>query len=232
MQLFAHRGNSAKAPENSMQAFQLALAEQADGIELDVHWAAGDAMVIHDADIDRTTNATGAVATLAQSQWQQLDAGDGHPPPSLDQVLALVAGRCQVNIELKCSRVVPVVVRLLTKAIAEYGFSAEQLCVSAFDHHALMALRSQLPEQPVAPLISACHLDYAACAEPFAAQAIHTYVETTNQALVDDAHARGLVVRVYTVSRAEDLLYMRELGVDAVIVDDIAWARDILRPCG
>jgi len=228
MQLFAHRGVSALAPENSVQAFTLALAEQADGIELDVRLVAGQAMVIHDEDLERTTSGLGPVAQLDHANWQQLDAGDGKPPPSLDQVLAMVAGQTRVNIELKCREVVSAVVKDIQHAIANYGFSAQQLCVSAFDHHALIDLQRLLPHHPVAPLICACPLDYTACAEPFAAQAIHTHVETTNQDLVDDAHARGLAVRVYTVTRAADLVRLYRLGVDAVFVNDVAWARGVL----
>lgn len=228
MHLFAHRGVSALAPENSVQAFELALADKADGIELDVRLAADQAMVIHDEYLERTTNGTGPVSNLDQPSWLQLDARDGDPPPSLDQVLDMVAGQCRVNIELKCRAVVPVVVRDIQQAIAHYGFHAEQLCVSAFDHHALVNLQKLLPSHPVAPLISACPLDYAACAEPFAAQAIHSYVETTNQDLVDDAHARGLDVRVYTVTREADLVRLYHLGVDAVFVNDLAWARGVL----
>jgi len=228
MQLFAHRGVSAQAPENSIQAFQLALAEQADGIELDVRLVADEAMIIHDEDLDRTTSGLGVVTNLDHAAWQQLDAGDGNPPPSLDQLLAMVAGQCSINIELKCREVVPVVVRDIQQALVNYGFSAEQLCVSAFHHHALVDLQKLLPGHPVAPLISACPLDYAACAEPFAAQAIHSHVETTNQELVDDAHRRGLEVRVYTVTRAADLVRLYKLGVDAVFVNDVAWARGVL----
>lgn len=228
MQLFAHRGVSAQAPENSLTAFQKALDLKTDGIELDVRLVAGEAMVIHDADLDRTTNAKGSVYQVNQQQWQQLDAGDGSPPPSLQQVLQLVAGRCAVNIELKDSQVVTAVAEQINLAINEYGFCAQQLCVSAFDHHALLAMQQALPRHPVAPLISACPLDYAACGAPFAAQAIHSYVETTTQQLVDDAHARGMDVRVYTVTRAEDLLRLQAMGVDAVFVNDIEWAREVL----
>ena len=53
-------------------------------------------------------------------------------------------------------------------------------------------------------------------------------METTTQELVDDAHARGMDVRVYTVTRAEDLLRLQGMGVDAVFVNDIAWAREVL----
>lgn len=228
MQLFAHRGVSARAPENSLTAFQLALDLGVSGIELDVRLVAGEAMVIHDANLDRTTNAEGSVYVIDQQQWQQLDAGDGNPPPRLQQVLQLVAGRCAVNIELKDRQVVTEVCAQIQLAISDYGFSEQQLCVSAFDHHALKDVQQVLPAYPVAPLISACPLDYAASGAPFAAQAIHSYVETTTQELVDDAHARGMDVRVYTVTRAEDLLRLQGMDVDAVFVNDIEWARAIL----
>lgn len=228
MQLFAHRGISARAPENSLTAMQMALDLNVDGIELDVRLVDGQAMVIHDADLDRTTNGIGSVYQLNWQQWQRLDAGDGNPPPTLQQILQLVAGRCAVNIELKDRQVATVVVEQINQAVADYGFSARQLCVSAFDHHALLDVQAALPQHPVAPLISACPLDYAACGAPFAAQAIHSYVDTTNHMLVDDAHARGMDVRVYTVTREADLLRLRDLGVDAVFVNDVAWAREVL----
>ena len=228
MQLFAHRGYSDKAPENSLTALQLALAHQADGIEVDVRLAAGQIMLMHDATLDRTTNGEGSVECLTLEQWQQLDAGDGYPPPHLEQLFALVQGQCAVNIEIKSTSVVPVLAAAIQHTCEQGWFVPEQLCVSAFDHHALVALRRYLPQHPVAPLMAACPLDYAACAEPLAAQAVHTHVETTNAMLVDDAHARGLQVRVYTVTEAEDLLRLRDLGVDAVFVNDVEWARGLL----
>ena len=228
MQLFAHRGASDYVSENSYAAFALALEQQADGIELDVRVCAGQAIVMHDATLDRTTNAQGEVSQLSMSAWQALDAGDGKPPPSLADVLTMVAGQCPVNIELKCPSVVACVAQEITSVIDRGLFVAEQLCVSSFLHHSLITLRQQLPTHPIAPLLSAQLLDYAGCAEPLAAHAIHSHVETTDQALVDDAHARGLAVRVYTVTQAQELLYMRDLGVEAVFVNDIPWARKVL----
>ena len=56
---------------------------------------------MHDISVGRSTNGTGLVQQYSLEQWQLLNAGDGHAPPSLRQVLTLVAGRCDVNIELK-----------------------------------------------------------------------------------------------------------------------------------
>ena len=73
MQLFAHRGVSDLAPENSVEAFSLALDQQCDGIELDVRLMSGVVVVMHDARVNRTTNGTGLVDQFTSEQWQQLD---------------------------------------------------------------------------------------------------------------------------------------------------------------
>ena len=134
MQLFAHRGVSDLAPENSMAAFELALLQQSDGIELDVRLMSGEVVVMHDISVDRTTNGTGLVQQYSLEQWQLLNAGDGHAPPSLRQVLTLVAGRCDVNIELKSNDLVHQVAAEITYAVNCLSFELKQLCVSAFDH--------------------------------------------------------------------------------------------------
>ena len=63
--IFAHRGASAQAPENTLEAFSMAISMGADGLELDVHLSSdGELMVIHDAKVDRTTNGTGYVRDM------------------------------------------------------------------------------------------------------------------------------------------------------------------------
>ncbi|HEX9332722.1 MAG TPA: glycerophosphodiester phosphodiesterase family protein, partial [Anaerolineales bacterium] len=74
--IFAHRGASTHAPENTLAAFELALAQNADAIELDVKLSAdGHVVVIHDQTVDRTTGSHGRVKDLSLAQFQSLDAG-------------------------------------------------------------------------------------------------------------------------------------------------------------
>ena len=107
--VFAHRGASQYAPENTLEAFRLAMEQGAEGIELDVHLSAdGELVVIHDETLERTTNGTGLVKDHTLAQLQALRA-DNHMEgfeaariPTLRQVLELVRpGDMQVNIELK-----------------------------------------------------------------------------------------------------------------------------------
>ena len=232
MQLFAHRGASDLAPENSIEAFKLALDQQCDGIELDVRLMSGQVVVMHDASVDRTTNSSGLVDELNLQQWQELDVGNGEVPPSLRQVLALVAGRCDVNIELKSSDLVVQVAAEITHAVDHLGFELAQLCVSAFDHRVLMAVKDIVPCLYIAPLISSCPVTLAELAYDMGAYALHSCTETTDAELVNDAHARGVAIRVFTVKQADDLLRLRQIGVDAVFVNDVAWARQILTDAG
>jgi glycerophosphoryl diester phosphodiesterase len=112
----AHRGASALAPENTIEAFRLALEAGAGGLELDVHMTRdGHIVVIHDATVDRTTSGTGAVSEMTIDELRGLDAGynfspDGGPTrpyrgrgskvPMLERVLREFPG-VAINIDIK-----------------------------------------------------------------------------------------------------------------------------------
>src|ERR687897_2066626 len=100
--IYAHRGASAIHPENTLRAFRHALAIGVDGIELDVH-ATADAIpvVIHDRDIERTTDGVGYVDEMPLARLSTFDAGDGERVPTLAEVLALVGDAVQLDVELK-----------------------------------------------------------------------------------------------------------------------------------
>lgn len=102
MKIYAHRGASRDAPENTLQAFSMALDQGVDGIELDCYRAKdGSIVVIHDDTLDRTTDATGPVKNWTAAELRDVDAGGGEHVPTLEEVLALTAGRMRVNIEIK-----------------------------------------------------------------------------------------------------------------------------------
>ncbi|MBI3891060.1 MAG: glycerophosphodiester phosphodiesterase [Candidatus Wallbacteria bacterium] len=109
LRAFGHRGARALAPENTLAGFRMALELGVDGVELDVHLSAdGHVVVMHDAEVARTTNGKGAVRKLSLEQLRALDAGGGcgspfggERIPLLEEVLALAKGRGRVAIELK-----------------------------------------------------------------------------------------------------------------------------------
>ena len=107
--VIAHRGASSYAPENTLAAFDLALAMGARHLELDVHLSSdGHVVVIHDDTVDRTTNGSGTVTGHTLAALQELDAGSwfgaafaGARIPTLDEVLARYQGRVHVHTEIK-----------------------------------------------------------------------------------------------------------------------------------
>jgi glycerophosphoryl diester phosphodiesterase len=124
----AHRGASARAPENTMEAFRLAAEAGADAIELDVHLSQdGQMAIIHDETIDRTTDEAGSVSDFKMEALRRFDAGarfktpDGETPyagkglsiPTLPEVLDWLPGDIGLVVEIKSRAAVPLVVEAL-----------------------------------------------------------------------------------------------------------------------
>ncbi|MDZ7825633.1 MAG: glycerophosphodiester phosphodiesterase family protein [Gammaproteobacteria bacterium] len=139
-----HRGASGLAPENTLPAFELAVALGVDAIELDVHLCEGELVVIHDDDLTRTTSGRGRVATSTLAGLRELDAGDGNRIPLLTEVLDRVADRCTLNIELKGAGTAGPVIDLLRRR----GADPDRHLLSAFDHVELEHARAAAPEFP------------------------------------------------------------------------------------
>lgn len=103
--IIAHRGASAYEPENTLRAFELAMRQGAQMIELDLHITAdGHVVVIHDPTLDHTTNLRGRVDRMTLEQIKRADAGKGERVPTLDEVLDLTAGRVRLYLEIKDPR--------------------------------------------------------------------------------------------------------------------------------
>ena len=237
MLIIAHRGASGEFPENTLLAFEQAIKQQADAIELDAFYHhSGKFILRHDIYLDRTTNGSGRVDQYSLQQLQALDAGQQQVVPTLAEALQLINGRCMVNIELKDTAHLPeqlnTIAQTLTAqlqlAIANGNFSLEQFVISAFNHHLLVAVKSCLPDIKTAALIACCPIDYAKFTEKLQVHSINPKVECLNQALVDDAHQRGLMVNVYTVDNPQDIAFCQQLGVDGIFTNYPKKSRQII----
>ena len=109
IQVIAHRGASAYAPENTLAAFERAIALHADWFELDCHLTKdGEVMVMHNGDVDKTTNGQGRIADMTLAELKALDAGSWFAPefaeepvPTLGEALDLAKERIGVYVEIK-----------------------------------------------------------------------------------------------------------------------------------
>ena len=154
MQIIAHRGASGLAPENTLKAMSLALDLGAKAIELDVQWADGELWVFHDRRLERCTNGQGVLTGQSREYLASLDAGDGERIPTLWQVMALVAGRCELHIELKGAHTAEPVAALTRRAEAELGFTQAHWVISSFHHPELAHFAGLRPDLRLAGCFS------------------------------------------------------------------------------
>ena len=226
-EIWAHRGASDVAPENTLPAFELAVRRGADGIELDVQRTAdGHLVVCHDETVERTSDGQGAIVDLTLAQLRSLDfsAGmDGFPGtriPLLAEVLELMRPtNLLVNVELKDSEeAYPGMADEALRLAADLGMS-ERVLWSSFNHQTLRAIRDADPDARTGVLVVEPLVDIWHYAERLGAQAVHPYFRSLRfmPDAVDRCHAGGVQVNVWTVNTPEQLADMTALGVDAVI---------------
>ncbi len=156
--IIAHRGNSSERPENTRAAFESALELGVPLIELDVHLTRdGQVVVLHDDTLERTTNGAGAVASRSLLEIRSLSAGyarrfgDAYPAlrvPTLDEALALMAGRARVLIEIKraARETEPERLALATVAAVRRARLEDECALISFDRATLEACRAHAPE--------------------------------------------------------------------------------------
>lgn len=233
-QVLAHRGASFAAPENTMPAFEAAVAAHADGVELDVHLTSdGEVVVIHDGTVNRTTNGTGKVHDMPFAQLRALDASMGKAGfsgariPTLEEVYRLLQPTgLQVNVELKEEAydhgftIIPKVLALEEKC----GMQG-RVFYSSFNHYALREMKQRSREIRTGLLYAAALVDIWGYAAAVPADAIHpNFTALRDPNVVPRCHEAGIAVRPWTVNEEEDLRDMFSQGVDAVITNDPALA--------
>ena len=230
--ILGHRGASADAPENTLAAFRLALAQGADGVELDVTLSADDVpVVIHDDTLERTTTGAGRVHDFTLAQLKQLDAGypakfgqqfAGERLPTLAEVFADIGARAIINVELK--RDPSAEQALAAKALAlirEHGMT-QRVIVSSFHYENLRRVRALAAELPLGLLYDPAEpwrIAQAWLTAGVRAEAHHPYFPLFNAATRGLYRARGARVNVWTVNSEADLRAQMALGVEGLITN-------------
>lgn len=231
--IFAHRGASAYAPENTLESFKLALAQGADGIELDVHLTAdGQLAVIHDRKIDRTSNGQGAVSEYTLSELRTMDFGyhfyahrrNGIKIPTLEEVYALVSPfGTTVNVELKSAD--PRIIKACSDVAERYGMK-DRIIYSSFDHFQLRRMKELDPCAFIAPLYEINMLEPWKYCAYIGAGAVHPDIRQirATENYVERCHECGLRVNAWTADAEEDICFLLDVGADGIITNhpDIA----------
>jgi glycerophosphoryl diester phosphodiesterase len=239
--VLGHRGASSEAPENTLAAFRLALAQGADGVELDV-WrcATGEVVVAHDERTRRVAGADLSVPDAPLAALRALDVGAwkgerfrGESVPLLAEVLEALPGAV-VNVELKSRgrdlRLAEAVARVIARAGA-----GERVVVSSFDWRLLVAFRLAAPHVPVGLLFDGEHrwrLRLWAALRLLGPSAVHPDRRLVTEARARRWRARGLAVNVWTVDDPAEARALARLGVAAIITNVPGRTREALRAAG
>lgn len=212
--VYAHRGDSAAYPENTLLAFRGAMESGAYGIELDLHATSdGRVVVIHDRSLERTTNGRGYVDEQTLAAVQTLNAGAGERVPTFAEVLDLVGDRVHFDLEVKQPGIEAGVLDVLA------AYPAARWAISSFDWDILDRFRELAPEAELWPLamhVNSALLDVAGrLGSPCVAVDAGAYTAASAQVLSE----ADLAAMIWTVNQPDEALRVRALGAAAMCTD-------------
>lgn len=245
VEIIAHRGASADAPENTLAAMNLAWAQRADAIELDL-WLSKDGrlVVFHDADTKRFEGTPRKIAGLTWAETQQLDVGNWKAPafkdtrmPSLDSILATIPEGRRAVLEIKCG---PEIVPELARVIRASQQPLKQIVIISFNFEALRESKKMFPKMEHYLLHDYKKQtpsgQYPALA-PLIVRAQEAGFEGLNlnfnwpidKSFVRQVKAAGLKLYVWTVDDAVVARRLTEAGVDGLTTNKPQWLRAQLK---
>ncbi|KPC64520.1 glycerophosphodiester phosphodiesterase [Streptomyces chattanoogensis] len=208
-----HRGVMGVEPENTLRSFVRAEREGLDVIELDLHLSKDGALVVmHDADVDRTTDGTGPIAERTLAELRELDAGRGERIPVFEEVVEAVKAPLQAEIKDVAA----------AQALAEVMRARDltgRIDVISFHDEALAAIRTLLPGVRTALVGSRYGTDVVDRAQVVGASMLSLNIRRLTLELVERAHAAHLKVLGWTVNTHDQLRLARGLGLDGVVTD-------------
>jgi glycerophosphoryl diester phosphodiesterase len=228
--VIAHRGASGTLPENTFPAYQRALEERADMIEIDVHRTRDGALVVtHDAGLARI-GGRGEVGDCTLAEVRALDAGGGEPVPILGEVLDRFGPRIPFNLEFKWGGrgdYAEIEAETL-EAVSSRGL-LDRTLFSSFHDAILARLRALSPAARTALLLSARNPGRGLeRARALGAEAINPSLAALCPEMVRAAHGEGLAVHVYTVDAEDDMRRLLDWGVDGLFTNFPARLRSLL----
>ena len=229
--IFAHRGASAHAPENTLAAFELAVQQGADGIELDAKLTAdGKVVIIHDPTVERTTGASGRVKDMSLVELRSLDVGNffsekyqNEKIPTLEEVFEAVGKRTFINVELtNYSSPRDHLVESVCALVKKFGLQ-KRVLFSSFLPSNLSHARRYLPDVPTGLLALNGLLGLWSRSFGFAFgkyDALHPNIKNATQQQIYFAPRLKKRIHVWTVNTEADLRRLFKWGVDGVFTDD------------
>jgi glycerophosphoryl diester phosphodiesterase len=231
VEVTAHRGSSAAAPENTLAAVERAIEDGADWVEIDVQETAdGEVVVFHDSDFMKLAGVNLKIWDATLADLQEIDVGSRFAPefagervPTLGEVLDLCRGRVGVNIELKYYGHDEQLERRVVEVVEAHRM-ADEIVLMSLERAAVGKLKSLRPAWKVGLLMSVSAGDLRRVDADFLA----VNAGFADRRFIRSAHRNGKQVHVWTVNDAATMSTMIGRGVDSLITDVPALARSVI----
>ncbi|MCX4694877.1 glycerophosphodiester phosphodiesterase family protein [Streptomyces sp. NBC_01408] len=208
-----HRGVMGVEPENTLRSFVRAERSGMDVIALDLQLSKdGTLVVLHDPEVDRTTDGSGAVADLTLAALRELDAGQGEHVPLFEEVVDAVRTPLQVSVRDRATAGVLAQLILRRDLTARVEVASADEAVLAEAARLVPGLRTTLYASPHGPDI----VDRALAA---GAATIALDIRRLTLETVEAAHAAGIRVTGWTVNTLDQLRLARALELDGAVTD-------------
>jgi glycerophosphoryl diester phosphodiesterase len=231
--IIAHRGASAYAPENTISAFEKAIEMGAVIIETDVHQTKDSVVVImHDLSVDRTTNGEGLIKDISSSDFKQLSIKLQKTvlkenPPTLEEAIIAINGRCKLLIELKKGNsYYPNIEKHIVDLIAKYNAQNWISTIHSFEKEPLINFAkrdSSINLQKLIvfnlPLVS-FNFDKHFNKDDFKNwEGVNVYYKFCSKRVIKKIHKLGKTVYVWTVNKPRKARKLAKRGVDGIITN-------------
>ncbi|MCM2392336.1 glycerophosphodiester phosphodiesterase [Streptomyces albipurpureus] len=208
-----HRGVMGVEPENTLRSFIRAERSGMDAIELDLHLSKDGALVVmHDADVDRTTDGSGAIVEKTLAELRELDAGHGERVPTFEEVLDAVQAPLQAEIKDVAAA------RSLAEVIRQRDL-LDRITVSSFHDEAVAEIAALVPGVRTVLIASRWDTDIVDRASAVGAGTLALNIRRLTLETVERAHEEAIAVIGWVVNTQEHLRLVRALELDGATTD-------------
>ena len=232
--IFAHRGASKLAPENTLKSFQKAIDLKADYIEFDLHQTKdGEIVIMHDSNTFRTTGHKGKIKQMTLEELKELNCEEGEKIPTLRELVKIAKGKIDFLCEIKVNGIAKKVVEILREADL-----IESTIISSFKHDELLGVQKIDPNLKIAALepmgirwvtswVSKKKIIQNAIQKNFSF--IHIYKMLATKKFIKIAHKHNIKVNAWTVDSPKTMRRLINKGIDGIITNDVETAKEVLK---
>ncbi|MDZ7844498.1 MAG: glycerophosphodiester phosphodiesterase family protein [Anaerolineales bacterium] len=234
--VIAHRGSSAYAPENTLDAFNLAIEQKADAVELDVRITADHQLVVfHDHSVDRITSGSGQIHKLTYQDLAVLEFSSPYGKmfpdariPLLEDVLASIGNKIPINIELKTSPAFSTALSRLTANCLKDFLPGPKLILSSFNSFVLHQIHHLIPDLDLGLLIrrgSYPFWKHTGGLRLLPIKSLHVPCDDLSPSRIAAVQDLGLKTFAYTVDHPQIIADLTTANIDGIITNDPPLAR-------